>query len=67
MKDKPQSNEFYTELGQVLAAYVYNSTKTCIRCCHFDEQAEHCLKFKQRPPARIIVLGCGEFEEEIPF
>lgn len=45
------------------------STKSCINCSHFDEKTELCVKFQQRPPARVIALACPEYEDcdEIPF
>lgn len=47
-----------------------NAVASCINCSQFDEKMEICRKFKQRPPARVIALSCGEdYEDEndIPF
>lgn len=43
--------------------------KSCIYCEHFDEPSEVCKKYGQRPPARIIAMGCPDFEnnDDIPF
>jgi hypothetical protein len=44
-------------------------TSSCISCTYFNEAMEHCSKFKQRPPARVIAFGCEAYldGEEIPF
>lgn len=39
---------------------------TCLNCGHWQDNPEMCLKFKQRPPAKIIVVGCSE-HTDIPF
>ncbi len=43
--------------------------KSCINCLHFEKTKLYCKKFKQHPPAEIIVFSCeGYFDiEEIPF
>lgn len=44
--------------------------KSCITCDNFEEETETCKKFNARPPARIIAIGCGDYEninEDIPF
>lgn len=44
------------------------STRTCLNCLHFDEPNEVCRQYNnQRPPARIIALGCDGHEDEIPL
>lgn len=40
---------------------------SCINCINWDNKPEECVKFKQRPPAEVIVLGCAEWEQDIPF
>lgn len=46
--------------------------QSCIVCEHFGEN-EICAKYNVRPPARIIVFGCQNYEEsshiddDIPF
>lgn len=50
-------------------------TPSCLSCVHFDEHgaqgfgSEVCLPYRQRPPARIIALGCHEYKDkdDIPF
>ena len=42
--------------------------RTCINCENFDLQGgELCKLWQSRPPARVIVLGCDKWLEEIPF
>ena len=43
--------------------------KSCLNCLLFNERAELCNKYNQRPPARIIAYGCKDWEDikEIPF
>lgn len=48
---------------------------TCINCDFWSENAkgpaakgeEICMKFNARPPVHIIVTGCPEYIEDIPF
>lgn len=40
--------------------------KTCLNCFHFEEAVETCKICNQRPPARVIVEGCPEYDF-IPF
>lgn len=55
-------------LAKELGPVIERSTRTCINCLHFDEPNEICKKYdNQRPPARIIALGCDGHEDEIPF
>lgn len=44
-------------------------TKSCMNCTLFREDSELCMRFAQRPPARVIAYGCSEHEDvnEIPF
>jgi hypothetical protein len=40
----------------------------CPNCLHWIKNTETCMKYNQRPPAKVIVKGCESFEEdEIPF
>lgn len=39
---------------------------TCCNCAHWNDETEMCDKFNARPPAKIIVQGCGA-HQEIPF
>lgn len=55
-----------------IANFIFEKLKTegylenCTTCCNWDETKEICNKFKQRPPAKIIVHGC-EYHELVPF
>ena len=40
--------------------------QSCLQCLHWKEKEEICGLFKQRPPAKVIVVGC-EKHEFIPF
>jgi hypothetical protein len=39
----------------------------CPNCDHWDDGTEMCKKFGARPPAKVIVIGCVEYEVGIPF
>ena len=39
---------------------------TCTNCCDWNDKTEMCMKFKVRPPAKVIVVGC-EQHSDIPF
>jgi hypothetical protein len=41
----------------------------CLNCDFWSENNDlgPCLKFKARPPATTIVVGCPEWCDEIPF
>lgn len=49
---------------QLVALEVVTS---CLSCDFFDEEAELCNMAHQRPPARVLVLGCGQWSPRIPF
>ena len=40
---------------------------SCINCEHFTANGDLCAKVAQRPPARVIVYGCEEWDMKIPF
>ena len=40
---------------------------SCLGCMEFDQTTEQCLLFKARPPVKVIILGCDEYEADIPF
>ena len=40
---------------------------SCFNCERFDHANEVCLQFDARPPAKVLVFGCPEWEGEIPF
>ena len=42
--------------------------RSCINCDHFTEATEGCeIAGGARPPAKVIVLGCGKWSDAIPF
>lgn len=42
--------------------------RNCTKCNHWDHAKEICKKYNQRPPTKIILSGCPEFDlDEIPF
>lgn len=41
--------------------------RSCLTCVHFEEATEKCHRYEQRPPARVIAMGCPEWEQEPPF
>jgi len=42
-------------------------TRNCTNCYHFDHQLEVCKKFAQKPPIKVAVKGCPNWEMDIPF
>lgn len=70
--------EIRVKLAQLLTDVIKDVTpnnmlfQSCIVCEHFGEN-EICKAYNVRPPARIIVFGCKNFEEssnidgDIPF
>jgi len=74
MNTKPEDDrvlavsQIVTALTKSMKDELDRSTRTCLNCSHFDESNEACRKYdNQRPPARIIALGCDGHEDEIPF
>jgi hypothetical protein len=55
------------DLSSLIKQHLSKATRTCINCELFIENVELCGKFKVRPPARIIALGCDNHEDTIPF
>jgi hypothetical protein len=41
--------------------------ETCLNCDNWNDRDEICTKFKERPPAKVIVCGCEHHESDIPF
>lgn len=44
-----------------------NIYKSCINCQNFNMNTEICKLANQRPPARVIVMGCKEWDGGIPY
>ena len=57
---------------QTLAALIFEKLESegfldnCLNCMYWNNEKDLCNKFKERPPARVIVNGC-EFHDVIPF
>lgn len=72
---KEASLEFHYKIVQsAFEALEKNSDKyfpfqSCLNCKLFNEKQEICSKYNQRPPARVIVFGCNDYEDtsDIPF
>lgn len=40
---------------------------TCLSCVHWDEPGDKCGKYQQKPPAKVIVVGCPSLEPKRPW
>jgi hypothetical protein len=58
---------------RALSCAVWHS---CINCDHWSNNSverkdspptELCHKWRQRPPASVIVVGCPEWQDAVPF
>ena len=60
--------EALKDLSLVLAHYMFEDGwfQSCLNCSNWDDRQEMCIKYKQRPPAKVIVTGCSE-HSDIPF
>lgn len=84
MQRQPKFAEFATYrlaswIRQCIDEYKEPLIQTCITCICFREHArndanekhpaEWCMKYNERPPARIIAYGCNSYanDEDIPF
>lgn len=71
--------ELRSKLAHLLAELIKDVTpnnmlfQSCLVCEHFNHETEICKAYNVRPPARIIVFGCKNYEEssnidgDIPF
>lgn len=41
--------------------------RTCLNCQSFDEYKEWCMRWKAKPPAKVIAIGCEDHSDVIPF
>lgn len=41
--------------------------RNCTNCEHWRHTEERCGKWNARPPATVIVTGCDDHSDEIPF
>lgn len=63
-----------TKLALILAGNMddMGMFRTCLNCEHWIEGTPHniqqiCGKYKVRPPTKIIVCGCDDHSDNIPF
>lgn len=73
VESKRRRDRLDAEVKRVVQAAVLH--RSCLSCEHFIERdingndVELCLfgGCNMRPPARVLVLGCENYSEEIPF
>ena len=55
-------------LGLQFAAFLMDNGyfTTCLNCHYWSDDKEICNYYHQRPPAKVIVVGC-ETHTDIPF
>jgi hypothetical protein len=41
--------------------------RSCLNCDMFSETQGKCTKFNALPPPHVIVNGCKDWEDDIPF
>ena len=41
--------------------------RNCVACASFDIPREICMEHNARPPASVIVIGCDNFSDLVPF
>ena len=39
----------------------------CLNCINWDKKKQQCGLFNANPPLQVIVVGCVEYEGDIPF
>jgi len=56
------------KLGRSIAEWMADVGlyRTCLNCCDWNDKTEICMKYKSRPPAKVIVSGCDS-HTDIPF
>lgn len=71
MLASPQREAMLRELANHLAERMIDEgwLRSCLNCDHFDKVKELCMfaNYGQRPPAKIIVSGCENHSDLIPF
>lgn len=40
---------------------------SCVLCINFDSKTEFCTLAGERPPAKVIVTGCPQWLDDLPF
>lgn len=46
---------------------LHHNWATCLNCEYWDAAKEHCEKFDAKPPLEVVVVGCNDWIEDIPF
>jgi hypothetical protein len=74
VKPHVRTNAYYDLQSAIVSALetvakrnlIYTS---CVNCLNFRERDEICILANMRPPARVIVFGCPQWEDidQIPF
>lgn len=41
--------------------------QSCLNCEYFGQEKDECTLFKARPPSHVIVNGCKDYMDDIPF
>lgn len=41
--------------------------RCCANCEYFDHQQAWCKRYQAQPPPKVIVVGCEEHLDHIPF
>ena len=55
------------QIKESISAYLAGISKNCVVCDHFNIGPDICNYHKAKPPASIIVIGCADYVNEIPF
>lgn len=68
--------ELVTSLSNEVTRLTRSGLRSCIACKHFELKKELCQHAAAtaksagigiRPPARVIALGCGNYDQAVPF
>ena len=62
-KEARREGEMRGQLAQVNSL----AWPCCLSCEHFKEAQEICELYEERPPAKVIVIGCPSYNADIPF
>ena len=54
-------------LADAMVPLIDRMTMNCTNCYHFDHQFELCKKFATKPPIKVAVKGCPQWEMDTPF
>ena len=57
----------FTQLAEAVGKELKIVKTNCTTCEHFTESTEICKLAGVRPPAKVIVVGCSSYVEEVPF